>query len=64
VAIIIAESASGIYFMGSLEVRKEDKKEKEGYIYIYIYIYISEKIWSSRMVTNVLARVVTNWDIP
>jgi len=56
VAIIIAESASGIYFMGSLEVRKEDKKEKEG----YIYIYISEKIWSSRMVTNVLARVVTN----
>jgi hypothetical protein len=54
VAIIIAESASGIYFMGSLEVRKEDKKEKEG------YIYISEKIWSSRMVTNVLARVVTN----
>jgi uncharacterized protein (DUF2141 family) len=37
VAIIIAESASGIYFMGSLEVRKEDKKEKEGYIYIYIY---------------------------
>jgi hypothetical protein len=38
VAIIIAESASGIYFMGSLEVRKEDKKEKEGYIYIYIYI--------------------------